>query len=735
MNGYKISRQVLGAILMTLLLVGCTTPATPPSPFPGPTPSPLAAVTGTTTETVELFLGRGKNRPRIDQRLFTGSDVTQFSLNLAITPAWPTGLLVELFDETGSIKEYDAPPATAPVITGNSVRIVVTTRGNAWVTLDGNGSKLHIRDLTVLSTTTAPATPPPAQRLELGVETVGYTGAGTLLFFIDVDPTPGEIYSLYLSPFAPTSTPAHNINARLGWALGAATQVPVEFNMLDPYTSSSRGADTGIYHEMNVADKGRLYLVVAADPDRFFRLTVQRVHSLLELVVELDGGLDGIAAPVITPTTHSGTGVWADYITSVHEFIRDTSNYNDRGREVLVMGSAGLLAATEGYFRFHKIRYHYGADPLRDVDIIFDVYCGRARAMWHLWPLEPLDDITLWRDHTQDPIEGASVLVHEWGHYHWSMPDDYIENVGVICLNSVMGDHTNTFEFCGAQSHFTGTGADTIGVNCSWSFITAQDGVRPPRPDTDTSPEVSYPQNQANYLDVLHKLEDMMLIDPDPQPLARSGNYPICSDVGAGAKVGINGTFGVTNTYGAGSLIGNEADIGDDNTFGAESLIGNNVTCGDNNTFGAGSQVGNNVTIGDDVTIEEGAQVGNNVDIHDGATIKAGAQVGNDVLIGRNVTVHNAVIQNNVTIGDGATVRAGANVGDSANIHAGVTIGARQVVPPNTVVCCSCTGNLYDCADFDMWPDAYCCYLGCQAITGSDVHNMDGNNNGMPCEP
>jgi hypothetical protein len=47
---------------------------------------------------------------------------------------------------------------------------------------------------------------------------------------------------------------------------------------------------------------------------------------------------------------------------------------------------------------------------------------------------------------------------------------------------------------------------------------------------------------------------------------------------------------------------------------------------------------------------------------------------------------------------------------------------------------CDCSGNLYNCADFASAQEAQDCYATCQTEVGSDVHLLDGDENGVVCE-
>jgi len=47
---------------------------------------------------------------------------------------------------------------------------------------------------------------------------------------------------------------------------------------------------------------------------------------------------------------------------------------------------------------------------------------------------------------------------------------------------------------------------------------------------------------------------------------------------------------------------------------------------------------------------------------------------------------------------------------------------------------CSCSGNIYNCADFKTQYQAQQCYLYCLGQKGRDIHRLDGDHDGRACE-
>jgi micrococcal nuclease len=47
---------------------------------------------------------------------------------------------------------------------------------------------------------------------------------------------------------------------------------------------------------------------------------------------------------------------------------------------------------------------------------------------------------------------------------------------------------------------------------------------------------------------------------------------------------------------------------------------------------------------------------------------------------------------------------------------------------------CSCSGNLYNCPDFNTQAEAQACYNHCMNLGYGDVHRLDADNDGRACE-
>jgi len=47
---------------------------------------------------------------------------------------------------------------------------------------------------------------------------------------------------------------------------------------------------------------------------------------------------------------------------------------------------------------------------------------------------------------------------------------------------------------------------------------------------------------------------------------------------------------------------------------------------------------------------------------------------------------------------------------------------------------CNCSGNVYNCSDFGTHAKAQVCHDHCMQVVGYDIHELDGDDNGLACE-
>lgn len=53
---------------------------------------------------------------------------------------------------------------------------------------------------------------------------------------------------------------------------------------------------------------------------------------------------------------------------------------------------------------------------------------------------------------------------------------------------------------------------------------------------------------------------------------------------------------------------------------------------------------------------------------------------------------------------------------------------------PGVPAVCDCSGNIYNCPDFDTQAEAQACYSFCMSQGRGDVHDLDRDNDGIACE-
>jgi micrococcal nuclease len=54
--------------------------------------------------------------------------------------------------------------------------------------------------------------------------------------------------------------------------------------------------------------------------------------------------------------------------------------------------------------------------------------------------------------------------------------------------------------------------------------------------------------------------------------------------------------------------------------------------------------------------------------------------------------------------------------------------------PTGSAAVCDCSSNLYNCGHFSTHDDTQACYVYCITIGRGDVHDLDGDGDGFPCE-
>lgn len=187
------------------------------------------------------------------------------------------------------------------------------------------------------------------------------------------------------------------------------------------------------------------------------------------------------------------------------DFIRENGTFDRRINEALTIASAFALDASNGQFRYRSANLHRDIDFFRNVDVQFSI-CNdpndpdcRANASGTRISMFTLD--------LNDPVGAGWTFHHEWGHWDYGLPDEYLDINGpppsslssdAIDANTVMATSDAT-EFCTPQNHFWAEDAGGEEESC-WTQIDDQYAVDA---SVITFGDLSY----SRYLDVLHSLQ------------------------------------------------------------------------------------------------------------------------------------------------------------------------------------------------------------------------------------
>lgn len=488
-------------------------------------------------------LGNVDNVILIRKTYYAGPNVTKFRLAFRfVSPEdedWPANLKFCLTDASSLVvlKSFTRDINRinklfwSDEISGNTVGILLTSEDKRLSNITGY-PRLEIDSVETWHTHDLALREPKvsnALKLYMGGEVIAFFADVTAehFFYADIPQYPSNwlpITSIYISPFAPN----HNnlLEPELTYSGGSFSSAA--------FTVKPQSGDAGIYHEFPRVNE-KVCIQVRAKKTGHYLLTVQNLRWLHSgVVTEWDHSFDGKTPPKINdkPVINSINGISDKgdftkvYEYQLNQYINDSaSSYSRRFKEMFTFASSRALAASEGYLRFSSTDLYHATDPFRDVDLYIkdctsDVsqtspsYCyDRENSNINGHPCLNYR-INLYRKDLNEPYSGGYILHHEWGHYDYGMFDEYLDQYGTedtlpswaACPNSIMGTSRN-FEFCSYLNHKTATGVPA-GQNPAWEFLTMRYGIMLPNIPL---PGV-YPQNQATYLDVLHKLEDLIEI-------------------------------------------------------------------------------------------------------------------------------------------------------------------------------------------------------------------------------
>ena len=494
-----ISKWFLSLILLFTILTGAGCGGTS-------TPSPRMDTL------VIIPLGHERNVLDITKPLFLGHRVSSFRLRVKInnpnrTSYWISGLTLS-FTSGSHSEEISSLPTShvngafwTQTIPGNKVWINIASDGIVYY--QGGSPTFEIIEVERLfeSGTDREDLPDAVISNEdiLHVagnnEVIGFSprpAEAQHYIFHSMAPLP-YVASVYVSPFSPDI-----------WN-DVGLFVDVSFDGFKSYDHSAwiepEHGDSGVYYEFVVpASTQYVYLTVKttlATPYFLNFRVMRKVYT--DIIMERDSNIG-------TPTgsdlewIKSTAGRVRPYAKQLSDYLRANPDINQRVNEIMVIASANLLDATDGYIRFGSAVLNSQIDWWRDVDVQFTAGSGRANTSW--------TRINLFEDEELNyPVTGAGHFVHEWSHWDFGMPDEYIDTTTpegeisstIIDTNSKMGSWTR-IEYCTDLNHFY---SENQGGNAEsmWELLDNQYGV--------STPDSGGGHRVATYMDVLHKLDDL----------------------------------------------------------------------------------------------------------------------------------------------------------------------------------------------------------------------------------
>ncbi len=299
--------------------------------------------------------------------------------------------------------------------------------------------------------------------------------------------------SVYVSPFSPET-----------WN-DVGLFVDVSFDGFKSYDHTvwiqPEYGDSGVYHEFLVPPFTQyVYVTVKtalATPYFVNYRPMRQIYS--NIIMERDYNI-GTPTGSDLEAIKSRAGRVRPYNKQLSDYLRANPDINQRINELMVIASASLLNATDGYFRYGSAVLNSQIDWWRDVDVQFSAGSDTANTTW--------SRINLFEDEElQNPVTGAHVFVHEWSHWDYGMPDEYIDSTNPegersttpIDTNSKMGNSVVS-EYCTDLNHWS---SEDLGLTdeSMWQLLDDQYSI--------STPDSGGGHRVATYMDVLHKLDDL----------------------------------------------------------------------------------------------------------------------------------------------------------------------------------------------------------------------------------
>ncbi len=494
-----ISRLVISLILLFTIITGAGCGGTS-------VPSPRIDTF------ITIPLGHVRNVLDISKPLFLGHRVSSFRLRVRInnpngTSQWINGVTLSFTSGSYSeeITELPAPRVNGAfwtqMINGNKVWINIVSDG--VVDFQGGSPSFEIIEIErFFESGSAREDIPEANISNEDVlvvggnsEAIGFSpraAEAQHYIFHALVPLPYWA-SVYVSPFSPDI-----------WN-DVGLFVNVSFDGLKSYDHTvwiqPEYGDSGVYHEFLVPPNTQyVYVTVKtllATPYFVNYRPMRQIYS--NIIMERDANI-GTPTGSDLEAIKSRAGRFRPYNKQLSDYLRANPDINQRINELMVIASANLLNATDGYFRYGSAVLNSQIDWWRDVDVQFSAGSGRANATW--------SRINLFEDEElQYPVTGAGHFVHEWGHWDFGMPNEYIDTTTpegelssmVIDENSKMGGWKR-LEYCTELNHYYSE--DQGGTDESmWQLVDDQYTV--------STPDSGGGHRVATYMDVLHKLDDL----------------------------------------------------------------------------------------------------------------------------------------------------------------------------------------------------------------------------------
>jgi hypothetical protein len=459
---------------------------------------------------------------------------------------WINGLKIEIFSHP--LKPLLAPPWYDPTllqtidslpsghvngefwtveIPGNSAHLVISSNNN-FVSVRELGSFLFmtkvaiVRDPSISSNYIPPSTHPLSNLHSdeiyeaYNLTPLKASNREATGIFGGLSPSPHYYYA-FLNPNITYAIYVSPLNLSIGNDIGIVLGNSTNGFILPPTgTASSAGkvmrkhGDTGIYYEIGPYSSAKtIYLTVRSSIGGSYFITVNEVAEKFEAVYEMSTGLQDKDAPNLDRSKYAGTVNYINpYGFQIGNFVGTEFNpykYTRRLKEVIVLASAHMLAASEGYLRFGHADIYVSEHWWLNTDIFTHQINGRAYTSW--------SKINIFLNELNEPLRGARTLHHEWGHHEYGLGDEYLDvnpdgSFIPVDNNSVMGHGGSyngipAFEFCTSKNHKWTSGTDD---DANWPVLESKYQI-------GWGSGYSYPSEQGQYLDVLHALDSYIDFD------------------------------------------------------------------------------------------------------------------------------------------------------------------------------------------------------------------------------